>query len=252
VDEGWHVEGARGGTLGTVRNAGVLLRLLSEGPPYQQLTDLAERSGLSLPTAHRLLRSLAGARLVEQDPRSQRYGLGSELVHLSERYLDRQAVLRAMAPYLVEIRNSTGHTALGALLIRGWVLYADRVDGEHVAGIYRESTRMRPALETAAGRLLAARAGDDVWREALSACQGNGRFTSKDRSAFARAPHLLVVEPHACWEAAVPLVAEDGRVLAAIGTCGDPARLDAQDLTDRVVPQLVRAAAAISRAVGDG
>src|SRR6266511_2037627 len=73
------------GTLGTVRNAMLLLDLLSEGPPYQQLTDLAERSGLSLPTVHRLLRSLAVSGLVEQDPASLRYGLGPELVRLPQR-----------------------------------------------------------------------------------------------------------------------------------------------------------------------
>src|SRR4051812_39061984 len=56
------------GTLGTVRNATTLLSLLAEGPAYNQLTDLAERSGMSLPTVHRLLRSLALAGLVEQDP----------------------------------------------------------------------------------------------------------------------------------------------------------------------------------------
>ena len=73
--------------LGTVRNAVVLLQLLAEGPAYQHLTDLADRSGLSLPTVHRLLRSLVLAELVEQDPRSSRYGLGPELTRLSHRYL---------------------------------------------------------------------------------------------------------------------------------------------------------------------
>jgi DNA-binding transcriptional ArsR family regulator len=72
------------GTLGTVRNATLLLSLMAEGPAYNQLTDLAERSGMSLPTVHRLLRSLALAGLVEQDPRSLRYGLGSEIVRLSD------------------------------------------------------------------------------------------------------------------------------------------------------------------------
>src|SRR3990170_6555507 len=71
------------GTLGTVRNAVLLLDLLSEGPAYQQLTDLAERSELSVPTVHRLLRSLVLAGIVEQDPRSSRYGLGPELTRLS-------------------------------------------------------------------------------------------------------------------------------------------------------------------------
>ena len=40
------------GTLGTVRNAVLLLDLLTDGPAYQHLTGLAERSGLSVPTVH--------------------------------------------------------------------------------------------------------------------------------------------------------------------------------------------------------
>jgi len=52
------------GTLGTVRNAVLLLDLLTDGPAFQQLTDLADRSGLSIPTVHRLLRSLVLSYLV--------------------------------------------------------------------------------------------------------------------------------------------------------------------------------------------
>ena len=48
------------GTLGTVRNATLLLSLLAEGPAYNQLTDLAERSGMSLPTVHRLAATAFG------------------------------------------------------------------------------------------------------------------------------------------------------------------------------------------------
>jgi phosphoglycolate phosphatase-like HAD superfamily hydrolase len=77
------------GSLGTVRNAVLLLQLLGEGTAYHHLTDLADQSGLSLPTVHRLLRSLVLAELVEQDPRSSRYGLGPELARLSHRYLAR-------------------------------------------------------------------------------------------------------------------------------------------------------------------
>ena len=93
------------GTLGTVRNATLLLDLLSEGAPLQHLRDLAEKSGYSLPTVHRLLRSLQAAGLVALDPKSLRYGLGPELVRLSERYLMRLPVLRALAPYLVALRD---------------------------------------------------------------------------------------------------------------------------------------------------
>ena len=90
---------SRGG-LGTVRNAVILLELLAQGPGFRALTDLAEQSGLSLPTTHRLLRSLALADFVSQDPRSSRYGLGPELTHLSHRYLARLPAVAALEPYL--------------------------------------------------------------------------------------------------------------------------------------------------------
>jgi IclR family transcriptional regulator, acetate operon repressor len=235
------------GTLGTVRNAGLLLDLLSEGPRYQQLTDLAERSGLSLPTAHRLLRSLAAPGLVEQDPDSQRYSLGPELVRLSERYLARLAVVRTMAPYLVELRNTTKETILAALLMRGSTVYVERIEGEHLGDIFRESGRIRPALATAPGRLLAARASDTVWTEAVENGSADGRRTSTDRANWAAAAHLVTVDPPDRWEAAVPVTPPGGEPVAAIAATGSLERHSQEAVVELIVPRLARAAAAVSR-----
>jgi IclR family acetate operon transcriptional repressor len=230
-----------------VRNAVVLLDLLSEGPPYQQLTDLAERSGLSLPTAHRLLRSLVAPGLVEQDPESQRYSLGPELVRLSERYLARLAIVRTMAPYLVELRNTTGETILAALLMRGSTVYVDRIEGEQIGGIFREPGRIRPALATAPGRLLAARAGDSAWSEAVASGFDGGRLAAADRASWAAAPHLVMVEPPDRWEAAVPIGSPAGEAVAAIAATGSLERRSQEAVVASIVPQLTRAAATVSR-----
>src|SRR5256714_14886717 len=111
------------GTLGTMRNAAVLLQLLSEGPLQVPFTELSERSGLSPSTTHRLLRSLVLAGLVQQDPRTSRYSLGLHVVRLSESYLSRQPVLRALGPYLVELRTLTEATVLVELLVGGAGLF---------------------------------------------------------------------------------------------------------------------------------
>src|SRR5918999_5734669 len=224
------------GTLGTVRNAVLLLDLLSEGPRYQQLTDLAERSGLSLPTAHRVLRSLAAPGLVEQDPASQRYSLGPELVRLSERYLARLSLVRTMAPYLVELRNSTKETILAALLMRGSTVYVDRIEGEHVGDIFRESGRIRPALATASGRLLAARASNAVWTEAVRNGSPDGRVTPADRASWAAAPHLVTVDADDRWEAAVPVTPLGGEAVAGIAATGKPERHPQEGVAQLIVP----------------
>jgi IclR family acetate operon transcriptional repressor len=239
------------GTLGTVRNATLLLSLLAEGPAYNQLTDLAERSGMSLPTVHRLLRSLALAGLVEQDPRSLRYGLGAEIVRLSQRYLDRLPTLRALSPYLRELRDTTKTTILVAVLVRSSIIYVDRVDGEEGAGVFRESHRVHEALDTAAGRLLLARGAPEAWAEATD---GRARPSNRDRRYWADAPFLLLGpdgdRPMA--EVAVPVLDGTGQPLAALCARGDPIAFPDDVLKNDVAPQLIRAARAAARAMADG
>jgi DNA-binding IclR family transcriptional regulator len=235
------------GTLGTLRNAALLLDLLSDGPAHQQLTELAERSGLSLPTVHRLLRSLTVAGLVEQDPRSARYGLGPELVRLSQRYLARLPVLTALSPYLLPVRDAL-HTSVHIVLYtRGSVAYVDRADGADV-GPYREPHRVEPALRTAPGRLLAAHADDPGWHAALALVDSAERALATDeRSYWRSATHLtLAAAERGGTEVAVPVPDAYGHPAAAL----------AATVADGAVPQaathLIRAAQAASRTLGHG
>ncbi|MEO7131016.1 MAG: helix-turn-helix domain-containing protein [Dermatophilaceae bacterium] len=180
------------GSLGTVRNAVTLLELLAEGPAHQHLSDLAERSQMSVPTVHRLLRSLVLSDLVEQDPRSSRYGLGPELVRLSHRYLARLPIIGAVAPYLTQLRDLVGGTILVQVMVRSALVTLDRVDGSE-AGLYRDAHAVRPPLSTASGRLLLARGGDAEWQTALEQADPAVReLAEASRAQWAGAPWLAV------------------------------------------------------------
>jgi IclR family acetate operon transcriptional repressor len=235
------------GTLGTVRNAVLLLDLLSDGAAHQQLTDLAERSGLSLPTVHRLLRSLVLAGLVEQDTRSSRYGLGSELVRLAQRYLGRLPVLAALSPYLLPLRDAIGASVHVALLVRGSVAYVDRVDGRD-AGLYRDPHRVLPALRTAAGRVLAARADDAGWELVCAAAsESDQAYAKRERDAWRAASHLCTEDLGGFGvEVAVPVVDGGGRGAAAL-TAAVP-----EESVASTAAHLTRAAVAAGRTLGHG
>ena len=242
---------ARGG-LGTVRNAVLLLDLLSRGPAYQQLTDLAERSGLSVPTVHRLLRSLVLADLVEQDPRSSRYGLGPELTRLSHQYLARLPILGALAPYLVQLRDQVGSTVHVEVLVRGQAVYIDRVDGDD-RGLYRDAHRVHPALATAGGRVLAARADDQVWKLAWELASPQDRVAAdREHDAWAQASHLVSYgpDPTAPREVAVPVLDGRGHAVAALAA-NPPPRADAAQI-ETMAAHLRLAAAAAGRTLGHG
>lgn len=238
------------GTLGTVRNAALLLDLLSDGPAYHQLTDLAQASGLSLPTVHRLLRSLMVAGLVEQDTRSSRYSLGPDLVRLSERYLARMPLLQALGPYLVELRDRTTATVGAALLVAADVVYVERVDGADVGGIFRRTHRSVPAHATAAGRVLLGRAGPDAWKR--HEARGHP-LDAADCQSWGEADHVATPldELDGSVEVAVPILDALGRAPAAlIATGASPAFTEAR-LVAEVVPHLARIAERVARTVGN-
>ena len=250
------------GTLGTVRNATVLLQLLASGPPFQQLTELAKQSDMSLPTVHRLLKSMANAGLVEQHPQSARYSLGPELVRLSERYLGRHPVVRTLAPYLVELRNATKATILVAMLVRGSVVTVDRIDGEDVGGVYRTSHRVHSAFETAAGRVLLAHSDVAAWSEAIEAAVAAGitpqgvcphDFTLAHRQEWATLQTLTLADPELpdFVEIAVPVLDQQGRVRAALAAMLRLTALADEAGAQRVTQQLVRAARAVRQAMAN-
>lgn len=233
------------GTLGTVRNAMLLIELLSEGPAFRQLSELAEDSGLSLPTVHRLLRSLVLANLVEQEQRSSRYGLGPEVVRLSQRYLARLPVLGALGPYLLSLRDQVPATVQVAVLVGGSVVCVDRVDATD-AGPFREPPPAPGAFESAAGRVLVARASAEAWDAAWALSPpSTGAIADQSRAAWSAADHLVHHD-----EVAVPVFDGSGVAVAALSAA--PTRgLEAVEL-GTVVKQLRKVAAAAGRTLGHG
>lgn len=239
----------RGG-LGTVRNAAHLLDLLAHGPAYQQLSDLAQRSDLSLPTAHRLLRSLTLAGLVAQDPQSSRYALGPEVTRLSSHYLSRLPILGAISPYLIPLRDQLESTVYVQTLVRGEVVYVDRLEGPG-AGPYRDTQWVYPALLVAGGRLLAARSDEVTWQSALDCIDEEARPAARAaREEWAGAEWLSSdpVHPAMSAEIAVPVFGAHGCPVASLSAALHTPEDEQQ--TNRHVISLSRAARAAGRTLG--
>jgi IclR family acetate operon transcriptional repressor len=230
------------GGLGTIRNATLLLQLLSEGDRYQSLSSLAERSGLSLATTHRVLRSLAQAELVSQHSQSSRYSLGPGLFRLGGAYRDRLPLLQMLAPYLLEVRDNTKATIEVSLLVQGVVVVADRVTGENVTRVFRDNTSYHPPLKTAAGRVLLAHADLDTWDEVVAKL-GPDAPTPADREQWSAAAHLVhVLDDSGEFQVAVPVRDVTGSVIAAISGTSRLPFLGEQDqrLEEHIARQLQR------------
>lgn len=246
--------------LSTIRNALRLIDLLTAGPSYQQLNELAAQVRLTIPTVHRILRALTAGGLVTQSPDSSRYSLGPELVRLSHSYLMRQPVVQALSPFLVELCHTTKATIQLALLVGGSVVYVDRVEGEHASSLYRVSHRVHPALNTAAGRVLLSRADLEVWKEALERACASGPaqdsnypddITLEQREAWAHAPYLVLNDLYSLdsVEVAVPVTDQRDRVLACLSATDHYERFTATSVTERIVPHLLRVTSAVRESI---
>src|SRR5919198_678413 len=78
----------RRGTIQSVDRAARILKALASGPRRLGVSQLADQLGLSRPTVHGLLQTLAAHGFVEQDRDSDKYQLGPGLLQLGNSYLD--------------------------------------------------------------------------------------------------------------------------------------------------------------------
>jgi len=96
------------------------------------LTLLAEDVGFPKSTLVRLLQSMRCYGVVQQDPRTRRYRLGTGLIHLgkaAERQFDLE---RLIGPCLAELTRSTGETASLAVLEGDRAIYLVQVPSDSI------------------------------------------------------------------------------------------------------------------------
>jgi len=105
-----------GTTVGAVDRAMSILEVMSQYERDIDLATLAKRVKLPKSTLVRLLQTMRRHSVVQQNPRTRRYRLGTTLMHLgkaAERQFDLERIVR---PFLGELTKSTGETASFAVL----------------------------------------------------------------------------------------------------------------------------------------
>ena len=140
----------RTGGAQSIRRAIGVLRILAAGQDQGvRLADVVQSSGLNRPTAHRILKVLAEEGVVEQDPASRRYLVGSEVSLLGLARTVRVPVRAVAEPHLAQLAERIGDTVF--LTVRSG---ADSIGVERRMGPYPVQVR---AIEIGARRPLGVR-----------------------------------------------------------------------------------------------
>ena len=129
------------------------------------LSELAARSGLPLPSIHRLVRTLVDRGYMRQLP-NRRYSLGTRLVPLGQ---VAGTMLGAWArPVLSDLVDGLGETANLAVLDGDAVTYVGQVPSRHSMRMFTEVGRRVAAHCTGVGKALLSTLPDDAVRDLLT------------------------------------------------------------------------------------
>lgn len=136
-----------------------MLRCVEADDEGVGITELAQRTGLTVSTAHRLARTLTDAGLLVQDPRTERYQLGSALVVLGRKAEQRLGYRQAL-PLLEELAAATGESInLGIRAGNEVRIVLDVVSSQPLRFSQAPGTRV-PMHVSAMGKCLLANSGD--------------------------------------------------------------------------------------------
>lgn len=245
----------RSGGVQSLDRAFALLEHMAAAGGDVALSELATRSGLPLPTIHRIVRTLVASGYVRQVP-SRRYALGPRLIGLGE---SASRMLGAWArPHLTELVEQVGETANMATLDGDQVVYVAQVPSRHSMRMFTEVGRRVSAHSTGVGKALLAQLPPNRVAELLgrAGMPAETEHTITDPGTLAEELERIRAQGYAVddgeQEVGVRCVAvpvPDGPSMTAVSVSGPEARVS-WELVARVAPLLQRTATALAAELG--
>jgi IclR family transcriptional regulator, acetate operon repressor len=233
-----------------------LLGSFRAGDEAVSFAELARRSGVARPTAHRLLHQLAAHGAVELSEGGVR--LGMRLFEIGQRAARPRSLREAATPFLSDLFRATGETVHLAVPDGNDVIYVHKLDGQLGPALGSRVGGRMPAYCTGVGKVLLAYAEPERLRTVLKA----GLTRRTPRTVIG--PGMLVAELERIRErgfaeeheestvgvacVAAPVFDASGAAVAAVSVAGRTHKID----TSRLAPAVRTAALGIGRTLSRG
>lgn len=224
-----------------------VLGAFDESHPSLTLSQIGRRAQLPLPTAHRLVAELVGARLVTRGSDGA-YSIGAGLWRLG--LLSAPTTLREVAqPHLQDLVAATGHTVHLAVLEGSRAMVVERLSGTRTVSTRHRPGALLPLHCTAVGKAMLAYASDDVVSDVMAVLTQHTPFTITDARVLRR--QLVEVRRTGVARSAqehrlgmsslgVPVFGDSGSIVAALAVI---APLTSPRITESVPPMMAAAGA---------
>jgi IclR family transcriptional regulator, KDG regulon repressor len=237
--------GASGSSKSLQKALRILLYMGKYGPELG-VTQVASALELNKTTVHRLLNAMENFELIEKSPDNERYRLGLKLYDLGTKAIESRTLRNEAHRFLVEMARRSNEAVSLAVPNRGGVVCLDRVDSPHTVISVRTVVGARfPAHCTAVGKAVLAHLSQQEV-DAILAANGLTRFTpltitrvsdlNKNLTQIRKRGYALDKQEleRGLSGVAAPILAQDGRILAAVGIAGPTLRFRGRELARQI------------------
>lgn len=243
--------------FGAMGKAFSILETLTGNSQPLSMAELARETGMTKPTAHRIISVLAELGFVERDQGKRGYVEGSRLIQFALDTLKATAPRNIRHTVLRALSDETGETCNFGILVGAEVIYLDRVEARHALGLRFEPGSLVPAHCSAIGKLLLSLEPPERRAELLRAIPLNSYTPHTITSVPALLEELdriskdeIGVDNQESIEGvvciAVPVRANDGATVGGLAVSAPEARVSMDDAM-KLVPQLRRAASRLGK-----
>lgn len=242
--------------LGATGKAFSVLEAVSANPVPSSMSEIIRITGMTKPTAHRIVNLLLDIGFLERDASGTGFIEGGSLVDLAHRTLAAAAPRSLRHSILRGLSDEIGETANYGVLSGGEVIYLDRVEAKWPLGLRFDAGSRVPAHCTAIGKLLMSRLSEDQ-ATALIQAMPLSRYTTNtltDVDSMKGALREIRKDGigmdnqefmHGVVCVAVPVVKDDGHCIGSVAISAPEARMTLNEVL-AFVPQMKEAAARIA------
>ncbi len=132
----------------------MILNALPDAPRGLSLSEIAEKTGLHVSTAQRMLRTLEKAGFIRRDQETRRYRVGFRVYEIARR--SASTLLEAALPAMRSLSQATGEMCSLAALEGPDIIFLERVQGSHQLQLAGRIGYRAPAYCTSMGKALLA------------------------------------------------------------------------------------------------
>jgi DNA-binding IclR family transcriptional regulator len=231
--------------VNSVLRACRVVELLADDGPEVSLSQAADAAGLTRPTAHRLLATLAAAGWVRRTS-TGRYALTGKLAVIGAAASQGASLREVAHPVLAGVALATGDTAYLIVARDDQALCIDRVEGPHPIRVHHVNVGDLLPLTAGAGPVVILASRPDL--------QAGLELTPTQLERLARASEQgYVISPDdllpGVTAIGAPVVDASGQTIAGLSVTGTNDRLSGGH-RDEVITEVVAAAARLSELLG--